>query len=42
VRFALEALEKQPPSVPPDPSTGPVKARPPLPPREPRGSQGAA
>jgi tricorn protease len=36
VRFALEALEKQPPSVPPDPSTGPVKARPPLPPREPR------
>ncbi len=51
VRFALEALEKQPPSVPPDPSTGPVKARPPLPPREPReprerrrprGSSGAA
>jgi tricorn protease len=47
VRFALEALEKQPPSVPPDPSTGPVKARPPLPPRRPRtprgprGSQGA-
>ncbi len=50
VRFALEALEKQPPSVPPDPSTGPVKARPPLPtreprrprtPRGPRGSQGA-
>ncbi len=33
VRFALEALEKQPPSVPPDVSTGPVKARPPLPPR---------
>jgi tricorn protease len=54
VHLALEALEKQPPSVPPDPSTGPVKARPPLPPREPReprrprassgsgGSQGAA
>jgi tricorn protease len=36
VHFALEALEKQPPSVPPDPSTGPVKARPPLPSREPR------
>jgi tricorn protease len=33
VRFALEALEKQPPSMPPDPSTGPSKARPPLPPR---------
>jgi len=33
VRFALEALEKQPPLVPPDVSTGPVKARPPLPPR---------
>jgi tricorn protease len=48
VHLALEALEKQPSSVPPDPSTGPVKARPPLPPREPRrpggssGSQGAA
>jgi tricorn protease len=51
VHLALEALEKQPPSAPPDPSTGPVKARPPLPPREPResresrgpsGSQGAA
>ena len=41
VRLALEALEKQPPSVPPDPSTGPVKARPPLPPRE-RRSRGAA
>jgi tricorn protease len=37
VHLALEALEKQPPSVPPDPSTGPVKARPPLPPRKPRG-----
>jgi tricorn protease len=33
VRLALEALEKQPPAVPPDPSTGPSKARPPLPPR---------
>jgi tricorn protease len=33
VRLALEALEKQPPSVPPDPGTGPLKARPPLPPR---------
>jgi tricorn protease len=33
VRFALEALEKQPPSMPPDPSTGPSKVRPPLPPR---------
>jgi tricorn protease len=35
VRLALEALEKQPASIPPDPSTGPVKARPPLPPRAP-------
>jgi tricorn protease len=35
VRMALEALEKQPPSVPPDPSAGPSKARPPLPPRRP-------
>jgi tricorn protease len=33
VRLALEALEKHPASTPPDPSTGPVKARPPLPPR---------
>ena len=33
VRFALEALEKQPPAMPPDVSTGPVKKRPPLPPR---------
>jgi tricorn protease len=41
VRFALEALEKQPPSMAPDPSTGPVKARPPLPPRRPRGSGGS-
>jgi len=41
VRLALEALEKQPPSVPPDPSTGPSKARPPLPPRTPRPAGGA-
>jgi tricorn protease len=33
VRLALEALEKQAPSAPPDPSTGPRKARPSLPPR---------
>jgi tricorn protease len=33
VRLALEALEKRAPAVPPDTSTGPVKARPPLPPR---------
>jgi tricorn protease len=33
VRMALEALEKQSPKVPPDPSTGPSKTRPPLPPR---------
>ncbi len=33
VQLALEALDKQPPLMPPDPSTGPVKARPPLPPR---------
>jgi tricorn protease len=33
VQLALEALDKQPPLVPPDPATGPVKARPPLPPR---------
>jgi tricorn protease len=33
VRFALEALEKQPPKVPADPATGPSKARPRLPPR---------
>jgi tricorn protease len=36
VRLALEALEKQTPAASPDMSTGPVKARPPLPPREPR------
>ncbi len=33
VQLALEALDKQPPLLPPDISTGPVKARPPLPPR---------
>ncbi|MBV9093695.1 MAG: PDZ domain-containing protein [Streptosporangiaceae bacterium] len=31
VQLALEALDKQPPAVPPDPSTGPAKGRPPLP-----------
>jgi tricorn protease len=41
VRLALEALEKHPPSAPPDPSTGPAKIRPPLPPREPRPAGGA-
>jgi tricorn protease len=33
VRFALEALDKQPAASPPDPRTGPRKTRPPLPPR---------
>jgi tricorn protease len=33
VRLALEALEKHPPVAPPDPFTGPVKVRRPLPPR---------
>jgi tricorn protease len=33
VRLALEALDKQPPAVPPDPASGPFKGRPPLPPR---------
>jgi tricorn protease len=33
VQLALEALDKQSPLVPPDPATGPSKARPPLPPR---------
>ncbi len=33
VHFALEALGKQPPSLPPDVSTGPSKVRPALPPR---------
>jgi tricorn protease len=34
VRLALEALDKQPPPVPPNPGTGPSKARRPLPPRQ--------
>jgi tricorn protease len=34
VQLALEALGKQPPPLPPDTATGPVKARPPLPPRQ--------
>ncbi len=38
VRLALEALEKQPASNPPDPGTGPRKARPPLPPRPARNA----
>ena len=43
VQLALEALDKQPPLTPPDTSTGPVKARPPLPPRaKPRASRPAA
>jgi tricorn protease len=33
VQLALEALDKQPPLMPPDTRTGPVKARPPLPSR---------
>jgi len=33
VRLALEALDKRPAAGPPDPSTAPHKARPPLPPR---------
>jgi tricorn protease len=33
VRLALEALDKRPAAVPPDPSTAPRKTRPPLPPR---------
>jgi tricorn protease len=33
VRLALEALDQQPATSPPDPRTGPRKARPPLPPR---------
>ena len=41
VRLALEALEKQPPVGPPDTSTGPDKARPPLPPRAPSPAGGA-
>ena len=38
VRLALEALEKQPATNPPDPGTGPRKARPPLPPRPARNA----
>ena len=33
VQLALEALDKQPSSVPPDTSAGPVKIRPPIPSR---------
>jgi tricorn protease len=39
VRLALEALEKQPATSPPDPVTGPRKARPPLPPRPARNGR---
>jgi tricorn protease len=42
VRLVLEALEKQPPKVPADPSTGPSRVRPPLPPREARAPRGSA
>jgi len=42
VRLVLEALEKQPPKVPADPSTGPSRVRPPLPPRAARASRGTA
>jgi tricorn protease len=38
VRLALEALDKQPATSPPDPRTGPSKARPPLPPRPARNA----
>ena len=38
VQLALDALAKQPPPEPPDTSTGPVKSRRPLPPRESRSS----
>jgi tricorn protease len=38
VRLALEALDKQPVTSPPDPATGPRKARPPLPPRPARNT----
>jgi tricorn protease len=36
VQLALDALAKQPPPVPPDTATGPVKSRRPLPPRDSR------
>jgi tricorn protease len=39
VRLALEALAGQPATSPPDPRTGPRKARPPLPPRPARGGR---
>jgi tricorn protease len=42
VQLALEALDKQTPSVPADPSTGPVKIRPPLPPRPGPGLESGA
>jgi len=35
IHLALDALDKQPPPVPPDTSTGPPKSRRPLPPRAP-------
>jgi tricorn protease len=35
VTLALEAVAKQPPAAPPDPSTAPRRTRPPLPPRPP-------
>jgi tricorn protease len=38
VQVALDAIDKQPSPVPPDIAAGPVKARPPLPPRS--GSPG--
>jgi tricorn protease len=38
VRLALEALDKQPATSPPDPRTGPRKARTPLPPRPARNA----
>jgi tricorn protease len=38
VGLALEALDKQPAASPPDPGTGPRKARPPLPPRPARNA----
>ena len=40
VRLALEALDDQPATSPPDPRTGPGKARPPLPPRPGRNNPG--
>ena len=39
VRLALEALDKEPATSPPDPGTAPRKARPPLPPRPARNAQ---